>query len=116
MNVIEFGGKNAGLNARDATFARSTLVVLIGRPHLDVFYQERFIFLYIDLNMKLIFSPTDFVCKSAAPVQGARLENYKLVIQSANLIIRTKKLTSTAHKALIYLLKSQNMVHYLSRV
>ena len=30
-------GKNAGLNARAATFARSTVVELIGRPHLDVF-------------------------------------------------------------------------------
>ena len=66
--------------------------------------------------MKLIPSPNDFVCKSEAPGQGAKQENYKLVIQSANLIIRNKKLTSTAHKALMDLLVSQNMVHHLSRV
>ena len=40
--------------------------------------------------MKLIPSPNYFVCKSAAPVANAQQENYKLVIQSANLIIRTK--------------------------
>ena len=43
-------------------------------------------------------------------------ENYKLVIQSANLIIRTKKLTSTAHKALMDVLVLQNIMHHLSRV
>ena len=110
------GGNNAGLNARAATFAKSTLVELIDRPHLDVFYQERLIFPNIDIHMKLIQSPNDFVCKSAAPAANSQQENYKLVIQRANLIIRTKKLTSTANKALINLLLTQNMVHHLSRV
>ena len=40
LNVTEIGGNHAGLNARAATFARSTLVELIGRPHLVVFHQE----------------------------------------------------------------------------
>ena len=40
--------------------------------------------------MRLIPSPNDFVCKSAASAQGGQQENYKFVIQSANLIIRTK--------------------------
>ena len=38
MNVIAVGGNNAGWNARAATFARSTLVELICRFHLDVFH------------------------------------------------------------------------------
>ena len=66
--------------------------------------------------MKLIPSPNDFVCKSTVAGQRAQENNYKLVIQSANLIIRTKKLTSTAHKALMDRLFLQNMVHHLSRV
>ena len=53
--------------------------------------------------MKLIPSPNDFVSKSAVPGQRAQQENYKLIIQNANLIIRSKKLTSTAHKALMNL-------------
>ena len=115
-NVTAVGGTNAGLNARAATLARSTLVELIGRPHLDVFHQERLIPPNIDLHIKLIPSPNDFVCKSAALVGNAQQENYKLVIQSANLIIRTKKLTSKAQKALMDLFLTQNMVHHLSRV
>ena len=66
MNVTAVGGNNAGLNARAATFARSTLVELIGRPHLDVFHQECLIPPNIELHMKLIPSPNDFVCMSAA--------------------------------------------------
>ena len=116
MNVTAVGGNNAEFNARAATFAKSTLVKLIGRPHLEVFHQERLILPNIDLHMKLIPSPYDFVCKSAAPAANAQQENYKLIIQSANLIIRTKKLTSTAYKALIDLLLTHNMVHHLSRV
>ena len=37
MNDTAIGGNNAGLNARAATFAKNTLVELIGRSHLDFF-------------------------------------------------------------------------------
>ena len=72
MNVTEVSGNNAGLNARAATFARSTVVKLIGRHHLDMFNQECLIPPNIDLHMKLMPSPNNFVCKSAAPGQGAQ--------------------------------------------
>ena len=80
-----------------------------------LFYQERIIFPNIHRHMQLIPSPNDLLCKSAALGQGAQPENYKLIIKSANLIIRTKKLTSTSHKALLNFIL-QNMVHHLSRV
>ena len=116
MNVTAVGGNNAGLNARAATFARRTLVELIGRSHLDVFHYERLIPPNIDLHMKLIPSPNDFVYKLAAPAANAQQENYKLVIHSANLIIGTKTLTSTARKVLMDLLLKLNMVYHLSHV
>ena len=52
MNVTAVSGHNAGLYARAATFAKSTMVELIGRPHLDVFHQERLSFSNIDLHIK----------------------------------------------------------------
>ena len=66
--------------------------------------------------MKLLPSLHNFVCKSAVPSQSAQQENYKLIIQSVNIIIRTKKLTSTAHGALVDFLILQNMRHHLSRI
>ena len=62
--------------------------------------------------MKLMPSPNNFLCKSAAPSQGAQQENNKLVIYSVNFIIRTKNLTSTAYGALMDLLVKQNMRHH----
>ena len=111
INVTAVGGNNAILNARAATIARNTVVELIVRSHLDVSNHERLILPNIDLHMKLMPYPNNFVCKSTAPGQGAQQNNYKLVIQSVNLIIRTKKLTSMAHGALMDLLILQNMRH-----
>ena len=67
MNVTVVSGNYAGLNARAATFTRSTFVKLIDRPHLDVFHQEHLILPNIDLQIKLIPSPNDCV-----QVGGAR--------------------------------------------
>ena len=116
VGVTGVGGNNAGLNARAAIFARSTVAELIGRPHVDVFHQDRLIPPAIDLHLKLMPSANNFVCKSAALAGNAQQENFKMVIQSVNLIICIKKLTSTAIKAHMELLESQNMRHHYSRV
>ena len=48
IGLTAVGMNNDGLNARAATFARITVVELIGPPHLNVCHQERRIFLKID--------------------------------------------------------------------
>ena len=116
MNVIAVSGNNAGLKVRSATFAKSAVFEFIDRPHLDVFNHERFIYSNIDFYMKLMPSPNNFVCKSAVPGHEAQQENYRFVIQSVNFIIHVKKLTSTAHGALMDLFVQQYMRHHWSRV
>ena len=49
-------------------------------PSIERFLPKALIPPNIDPNMKMIPSPNDFVCKSAAPNQAAQQENYKLVI------------------------------------
>ena len=116
MGVTEVVGANAGLNTRAVTFATSTVVELVGRPHLDVFHQDRLIPPAIDLYMKLIPAADSFVCKSASPGAGATQQNYKMAIQRVDLIIHTKHLTSTALKAHKELLQVHNMRTHYSRV
>ena len=87
VNIIVVGGNNAGLNARAVNFARSAVVELISLPYADFIYQNRRINLNVDFNLKLMPSLHNFVCKSAAPVGNAAMENFKLVILSDNLII-----------------------------
>ena len=115
MCVTAVDWNNAGLNGRAATIARSTVVELIGRPHLDVSNQKRLIPPNIDLHLKLMPNSSNLLCKSAAPGR-AQQENYKLDILSVNLIILTKKLTSTAYGALMDLIILQNLRHHILRV
>ena len=116
MGVTEVAGANAGLNTRAVTFATSTVVELVGRPHMDVFNQYRLIPSGINLHIKLMPAADSFVCKSAAPGAGAAQQNYKMVIQQVDLIIHTTQLTSTAKKVHIDLLQVHNMRRHYSRV
>ena len=88
MEVTDVTGDNIGLRTRAAQFATSRVVELMGRPHLDVFQQDRLIPPGVDVHLKLIPSANSFVCKSAAP-QNAQKQNYKALIQFASLIIHT---------------------------
>ena len=99
MGFTKVAGANASLNTRAVTFATSTVVEFVGRPHLDVFHQDRLISPGIDLHIKLIPASDSFVCKSTAPGAGAAQQNYKMAIQQVDRIIHTKQHTSTAQKA-----------------
>ena len=44
MNVTDVAKESVGLRTSVDCFAMSTVVELIGRPHLDMFQQDRFIF------------------------------------------------------------------------
>lgn len=74
MNIIVVDWNNASLNAHAATFAKRTMVKLIGRPYLNVFNLE-LIFFKTDFYMKLIFFRQQFVSISAAQNQVAQQEN-----------------------------------------
>ena len=75
MEVTDVAEDNVYLRARAAQFATSRVVELIGRPHLDVFQQNRLISPNADVHLKLIPSAYNFVCKSVAP-QNAQQQNY----------------------------------------
>ena len=86
--------KRSRCDIREKCHGRARRSTSFGR-----FIPKRLIPPKIDLHMQVIPSPNNCVCKSPAPAQNAQQENYKLIFQSVNLIIRTKQLTSTAHGA-----------------
>ena len=67
LAVTAADGNNTGLVTRATMFALSKTVELVGRPHVDVFQQDRVIQPGVDLHMKLIPAANNFVCKSADP-------------------------------------------------
>ena len=72
MDVTELGGTNIGLKDRATRFATSTVVELVGRPHLDIFHQNRLIPPGSALRIKLIPSSNQFVCISPPPAERMR--------------------------------------------
>lgn len=101
--VVADNGENAGLVARAKMWKNSKVVELVGRPHVDLFHQNRLIPPGIDLHMKLIPASDAFAIISAAPAGNAAQEQYKMEIVYAALVIHTKQLTShleLAHRRL----------------
>ena len=66
QNFTEVDAAIAGLNTRPITFATSTVVKIVGCPHLDVFDQNRLIPLDINLHIKLI--PVTEICMQVGSV------------------------------------------------
>jgi len=99
MTVTIADGNNTGLKDRATMFSQSKVVELVGRPHVDVFQQDRLIPPGIDLHMKLVPAANNFVCKSAAPGGGGAQENFEMKIEYAVLVIHTKQLTNVAELA-----------------
>ena len=107
--VTNPAGANTGLTARTAWFARSHVVTLIGRPHLDLFHQEKLIPANIDLKLKLIPNTSAYLLKTAIPADRDHPQvNYKVKIMEARLFIRTKHISPSLILGQERVLQSKN--------
>ncbi|KAF0147397.1 MAG: hypothetical protein FD143_3072, partial [Ignavibacteria bacterium] len=92
--VTDPAGHNHGLRDRAVWFANSRIVTFIGRPHLDLFHQEKLIPSNIDIKLRLIPNTHTFLLKTPAPVDGQHPQvNYRIQISSARLFIRSKEVS-----------------------
>ena len=82
-------GANTGLGDRAARFPLSRVVTLIGRPHLDLFHQDKDIPANCNIKLRLLPNSNPWLLKTAAPNQNAQV-NYKVEITSARLYLRLK--------------------------
>ena len=104
MAVTDPTGANLGLRARTAWFTLSKGVTLIGRPHLDLFHQEKLIPAGVDMKFRFLPSKHEFLLKTVAPVGDAAQAKYKLKIVSARLFLRTKEISPSlimAHEKML---------------
>lgn len=116
MDVTNVGGANLGLKSRTTRFARSAIVELVGRPHLDIFHQDRLIPPGVSMFLKLIRANDSFVIKSAAPQGQAAQENFKVVLEKVHLLIHKKKLSADAEMYQLKQLEQKTMRLAISRV
>ena len=78
------------MTVRTAWFARSRVVTLIGRPHLDLFHQEKLIPANMDSKLKFFPNTSAFLLKTLARDHDHPQVNYKVQITGARLLFRTK--------------------------
>ena len=86
-------GANKGLTARTAWFARSRVVTVIGRSHVDFFPEEKLNPANIHLKLKLIPNTSAYYLKKIAQDHEHPQVNYKVKIMEARLWIRTKHIS-----------------------
>lgn len=102
---------NKGLVERQKLAAESREIELTGRPHLDLFQQDKLIPPGIDMTVKLIPSSDKFVLMCG----DANFEPW-VEIKEVNLIVHKKQLTSAAELAHRQLVQEQNFRIPFTRV
>lgn len=60
MESTDPAGGNTGLKARNKRIKKSRVVEVIGRPHVDIFQQEKYLLNGIDMNLKFTRSSSAF--------------------------------------------------------
>ena len=109
LHETDPAGHNQALGTRAGWFAGSRVFTLIGRPHLDLFHQEKLIPANIDMKLRLIPNTHPFLLKNPAPVDVQHPQvNYKIHIASARLFIRTKEISPNLILAHEKMLQSTN--------
>lgn len=102
-------GANEGLHDRAQGFNNSHTVCLIGRPHLDLFHQEKLIPANINLRLRFTPNTSPFTLKTAVPADAEHpQQQYKLQILSARLFIRTKEIAPSLINAQEKILQNHN--------
>jgi len=107
------GGGNAGLAARTAFFTESKEVELVGRPHLDIFHQEKAIPSNCSLKIRLIPNTDAFILKSE-PVQDQL--KYQMHITEVRFVVRTLEVSHALAIAHEQMLQKMNARFPIRRV
>ena len=90
---------------RAARFAEGAVVEMVGRPHLDLFHQDKLLPPGININYRLLPAADTFVLRTP---DGDNVQ-YRFIIETVQLLMRTKQLTESAELAHRSLVQQQNM-------
>ena len=97
---------NTGFKTRAAKFAQSSVVTLIGRPHLDLFHQDKDLPPNCSIKLRLLPHENGF---SLNRPDGGGNPLYRLRIVSARLFVRTKEVSPSFALAHVAMLQKHNI-------
>ena len=100
---------NAGFTKRKALIARSRIVDLTGKLHLDMFFQERYLLNGVDAKINLIRSKDAFALM-------ATNDDFKIKIMDAALFVRKVRISNTVRMAHIKALERGTAKYPIKRI
>ena len=83
------GGAQAGLKKRNALIKESRTFQLIGRPHVDIFMQDKYLLPGVDIDLKFVRS------NGAFHLMADNVAGFKVIIEEASLHVRKVKINPT---------------------
>ena len=92
MDVVTLandGSQNTGFVGRQKWINQSRIITLVGRPHCDLFHQDRDIPAGVTVQLRLTMNKDPFV------LMGAAALTHILQVVSVRLVVRTKKLADS---------------------
>ena len=105
MGATTVDGGNTGLVERRRYIAESRIVEMMGRLHVDLFLQDRFLIKGVSVNIRLVRSKDAF-----SLMAGGQNPVYKVQIVDAVLFARKAVLSSTVQMAHIKTLEKDSQV------
>ena len=106
LNITDPTGENLGLKERTSWFASGKSKTFIGRPHLDLFHQDKLIPSMIPLKFRFIPNKDSWILKTKSP--GGSQQNYKISISSAKMYLHIKEISSSLQLAHQKMLQTSN--------
>lgn len=101
---------NTGAKKRHRLFAGNKIVDLVGRLHVDLFHQPKYLVSEVNLRLRLLRN------KNALVLMAARNSGYKVKIHSCVLLARKAKLSSAVYNAHVEALRRGPANYPLRRV
>ena len=111
----EDAGTNAGLKARGTIFNGSAEVEMMGRPHTDLFLQDKAIIPSCKLTMRFIPARDNFVLMTPAPGGGGVQVAYKLKIMDLRLYLHVLEISNSLGVAIEKMMEKVNARYILNK-
>ncbi|KAK6167067.1 hypothetical protein SNE40_021174 [Patella caerulea] len=106
---VSDAGPNTGFKNRTKHFKESKSVDMLGKLHLDLFSQNKYLINGVDMRIRMVRTKDTF-CLMAAN------DNFKVVIEKASLFIRRLKLNPSVTVAHASALMKRNAIYPIRRV
>ena len=111
VEIVDGAAANAGFVARRENIVRSRVVDMMGRLHVDLFLQDKFLINGVDVKIRLVRSKAAFAFMAGGPNP-----DYRINIVNATLFAKKSTLNPTVQMAHIKALEKSTVINPMRSV